>query len=50
MLGVQVLQFLIIFEYTWLSYLRNKFMVIQVLLMHLHLVQNKHDFALKLKF
>jgi hypothetical protein len=28
----------------------NKFMAIQVHLMHLYVVQNKHDFALKLKF
>jgi hypothetical protein len=46
-----VLQFLIwwAFEYTWLSYLRNKFMVIQIHLINLHLVKNKHDFALNLK-
>ena len=50
--GLQVLQFLMIcaFKYTCLSYLRNKFMAIQVHLMHLHVVQKKHDFALKLKF
>ena len=52
MLCVQVLQVLILWaiEYTWLSYLRNKCMAIQVHFMHLHLVQNKYDFALKLKF
>jgi hypothetical protein len=50
--GLQVLQFLMIcaFEYTWLSYLRTKSMAVQVHLMHLYVVQNKHDFALKLKF
>jgi len=52
MLGLQVLQFLILwaFEYMWPSYLCNKFKVIQVPLMYLQLVKNKHAFVLKLKF